>query len=134
MASKIYSFQKEERLCSKKLLKELFNSGSSFLLYPFRVTWIHSSSLDQDFPVQLLTAVPKKRFKSSVERNAIKRKIKEAYRMSKGQYLYPELQNHKILLSLNYVGNQIHDFDFIQKKLLATFSLLLKKLEEHENH
>nr|MBC7612907.1 ribonuclease P protein component [Pseudopedobacter sp.] len=134
MASKIYSFQKEERLCSKKLLKKLFNSGSSFLLYPFRVTWIHSSSLDQDFPVQLLTAVPKKRFRSSVDRNAIKRKIKEAYRLSKGQYLYPELQNNKILLSLNYVGNQIHDFDFIQKKLLATFSLLLKKLEEHENH
>ena len=134
MASKIYSFQKEERLCSKKLLTELFTNGSSFLLYPFRVTWIHSSSLRQDFPAQLLTAVPKKRFKSSVDRNAIKRKIKEAYRLNKGQYLYPALQNSKILLSLNYVGNQIHEFDFIQKKLLATFSLLLKKLKEHENH
>jgi ribonuclease P protein component len=134
MASKIYSFQKEERLCSKKLLTVLFNNGSSFLLYPFRVTWVYSLSLNQDFPVQLLTAVPKKRFKSSVDRNAIKRKIKEAYRLNKGQYLYPRLQNNKILLSLNYVGNQIHEFDYIQKKLLATFILLLKKLEEHENH
>lgn len=134
MASKIYSFHKEERLCSKKLLEKLFNNGSSFLLYPFRVTWIYSSSLDQDFPVQLLTAVPKKRFKSSVDRNAIKRKIKEAYRLNKGLYLYTQLQQNKILLSLNYVGNQIHDFDFIQKKLLATFSLLLKKMKEHESN
>jgi|SRR6476659_1203714 ribonuclease P protein component len=134
MAFKIYSFQKEERLCSKKLLTTLFNNGSSFLLYPFRVTWLYSSESKQDFPVQLLTAVPKKRFKSSVDRNSIKRKIKEAYRLNKGEYLYAPLQEHKILLSLNYVGNQIHEFDYIQKKLLATFSLLLKKMEEHENH
>ena len=90
MATKIYSFQKEERLCSKKFLKELFINGSSFLLYPFRVTWLHSPSPNQDFPVQLLTAVPKKRFKSSVDRNTIKRKIKEAYQLDPVVFKQPE--------------------------------------------
>lgn len=130
MASKINSFKKEERLCSKKLLSELFNNGSSFLLYPFRVSWIFSTDHLQKYPVQVVIAVPKKRFKLSVDRNLIKRKIREAYRLNKAEHLYLNLGDRKILLGLSYVGNQIHEFDYLEKKLLAAFKLLLKQIEE----
>lgn len=130
MAVKKYNFKKEERLCSKKLLDELFKNGSSFLLYPFRVTWQLSSNNEQLFPVQVVIAVPKKRFKHSVDRNLIKRRIKEAYRLNKGSFFYNNLnQNHrKLILAINYVGKEIHDFSFIEKKTKIMFSQCLKEL------
>lgn len=130
MVSKKNNFIKEERLCSKKRLSALFQNGSSFLFYPFRVTCLSSPVLTQKMPVQVVIAVPKKRFKSSVDRNLIKRRIKEAYRLNKETHLYPFLnQDHqKIILAINYVGKEIHDFDFIAQKLLGTFKTLSKNL------
>ncbi|WP_442794730.1 ribonuclease P protein component [Pelobium manganitolerans] len=131
MTVKTNYFKKEERLCSKKLLDELFKNGSSFLLYPFRVTWLISPDSQQAFPAQVVIAVPKKRFKHSVDRNLIKRRIREAYRLHKSTVFYPALQDNgkKILLALSYVGTKAHDFSFIEKKLKAVFAECLKKVE-----
>ncbi|OAQ40579.1 ribonuclease P protein component [Pedobacter psychrophilus] len=118
MAYKINSFKKEERLCNKKLLATLFNNGSSFLLYPYRVTWQFSKSALGLFPVQIVIGVPKKRFNHSVDRNLLKRRMKEAYRLNKNLKLYPYLidSNFNLILGLNYVGKEILDYAFIQKK------------------
>ncbi len=130
MANKIYNFQKEERLCSKKLLDELFKNGSSFLLYPFRVTWLLSPESNQNFPVQVVIGVPKKRFKHSVDRNLVKRRVKEAYRLNKESLLYSNLnqQNIKLVLAINYVGKEIHDSSFIEKKLKLMLPECLKQV------
>lgn len=130
MASKIYNFQKEERLYSKKLLDELFKNGSSFLLYPYRVTWLRSPNPNQLFPAQVVVAVPKKRFKRSVDRNLIRRRIKEAYRLNKEQHFYQALVAHntKLILAINYVGNQAHDSSFLEKKLNLMFVECLKQV------
>ncbi|GDX52852.1 hypothetical protein LBMAG27_18990 [Bacteroidota bacterium] len=76
------SFSKAERLNSKKLMDELFNKGSSFVLYPFRVYWMKH---EQPVPskVQVLISVPKKNFPLAVDRNRIKRLMREAYRKNK---------------------------------------------------
>ena len=134
MVSKKNKFVKEERLCSKKRLTALFQNGSSFLLYPFRITCLSSPIVSQSHPVQVVIAVPKKRFKSSVDRNLIKRRIKEAYRLNKEIHLYPFLnQDHqKIVLAISYIGKEIHDFDFITQKLLGTFKVLLKNVHHDQ--
>ncbi|HEX7367624.1 MAG TPA: ribonuclease P protein component [Pelobium sp.] len=130
MANKIYNFQKEERLCSKKLLDELFKNGSSFLFYPFRLTWLTSPDEHQIFPAQVVVAVPKKRFKHSVDRNLIKRRIKEAYRLNKESLFYRPLNSShkKILFSISYVGKEIHDFAFLEKKMKLMFGDCLKQI------
>lgn len=133
MTSKVYSLKKEERLCSKKFLTELFDSGSSFLVYPFRVVWLNSPNQNQSYPIQIVISVPKKRFKSAVDRNLIKRRTREVYRVGKEVQLYPALSQYqqKILLGLSYVGKEIHDFDFLQQKLNSLFKTLILKLQEN---
>lgn len=118
----MHTFKKEERLCNKKLIDELFHSGSSFLCYPFKVSWLYADE-SSAYPVQVLVSVSKKRFKRAVDRNLIKRRMREAYRLHKQQSLYVVLNNKgkKILLSLGYIGNDIAGYDVINKKMLKLF-------------
>ena len=115
----IYTFTKEERLCNKKLIDELFHNGSSFLCYPFKISWLIADG-DQPYPAQVLFSVPKKRFKRAVDRNLLKRRMREAYRLHKEQHLYLPLkdQDKKIVFSIGYIGKEISDYGFIEKKML----------------
>ena len=115
----MYTLKKEERLCNKRLIDGLFHNGSSFLCYPFKVSWSLSEE-PQPFPVQILFSVPKKRFKQAVDRNLIKRRMRETYRLHKQQYLYDKLNNadKKIILSLGYIGKEIAPYELAEKKML----------------
>lgn len=124
----MYSFSKEERLCSVKLIDKLFHSGSSFLLYPFRIIWL-KETLPAGTPVQVLISVPKKKFKRAVDRNLLKRRIREIYRLQKSDELYPFLTEHSLtlILGINYIGNEIGDYAFMERKFSAAI-LKLKKV------
>jgi ribonuclease P protein component len=112
----MYTFKKEERLCNKRLIDELFRSGSSFLCYPFRVAWLQVST-PQAVPVQVVFAVAKKRYKRAVDRNVIKRRMREVYRLHKQQGLYQHLNDKQIILSIGYIGNEITEYRFMEKKM-----------------
>jgi ribonuclease P protein component len=123
----MYTFKKEERLCNKKLIDTLFHNGSSFLCYPFKVSWLEAD-LPGTFPVQIVFAVPKRRFKRAVDRNLIKRHMREAYRLNKQQYLYGPLNIHgkKIIISLGYIGKELLVHALAEKKMIR----LLKQLAD----
>jgi len=123
----MYTFKKEERLCSKKLIEELFHNGSSFLLYPFRIVWL-PHALPAEVPVQVVINVPKRRFKKAVDRNLIKRRIREVYRLNKSAELYSYLEPHsaQLLLGIHYVGKDIAVYELIERKL----KLVLVQLRE----
>nr|WP_121274276.1 ribonuclease P protein component [Pedobacter schmidteae] len=124
------TFNKEERLCSRKLLDLLFKNGSSFLLYPYRVSYLFVPA-EHQFPVQVVINVAKKRYKRAVDRNLIKRRSREAYRLQKTQELYTLLPARKelLLLSLQFVGKKIYDFSFLEKKLAAAMKRLVSNIE-----
>lgn len=129
----MYSFSKEERLCSVKLIDKLFHNGSSFLLYPFRIVWLRES-LSSEIPAQVLISVPKKKFKRAVDRNLLKRRIREIYRLQKSEKLYPFLSEHSVtmIIGINYIGNEIGDYTFLEKKFNAAILKLKKEyLESH---
>jgi ribonuclease P protein component len=126
--SKTYTFTKEERLCNKRLIDQLFHNGSSFLCYPFKVSWLIATD-PQLFPAQVLFSVPKKRYKNAVDRNLIKRRVREAYRLHKQQYLYLLLNdaNKNIVFSVGYIGKEIAPYDFIEKKLIKLLTQLTEQ-------
>ena len=125
---KKYYFRKEERLCSVKQIEQLYSQGSSFSFYPFRL--IYSIVPEQDSPATIVISIPKRKFKKAVDRNTIKRRVKEVYRHSKADFLYPQLleKNIKIQLLLIYIGNEINTSINIRKKLNLALERLVNKL------
>ncbi|MBM3401509.1 MAG: ribonuclease P protein component [Bacteroidetes bacterium] len=123
----MYRFKKEERLCNLKLIDKLFTNGSSFLVYPFRISWLIEGS-NQEVPAQILISVPKKRFKRAVDRNLIKRRIREIYRLNKSEHLIPFLSKESttLLLGITYIGNEIADYSFLEKKFKDALNRLKK--------
>ncbi|MDB5004869.1 MAG: ribonuclease protein component [Mucilaginibacter sp.] len=125
----MYTFKKEERLCNKKLIDELFHNGSSFLCYPFKASWLLVGDVQQ-VPAQILFSVSKRRYKRAVDRNLIKRRMREAYRLSKQQQLYEQLNaaDKKIVLSVGYIGKEIAPYELIEKKMLKLLVQLSAEL------
>lgn len=131
----MYTFRKEERLCSRKHLDLLFKNGSSFLLYPFRISYLFID-VPAGIPVQVVINVPKKRYKRAVDRNLIKRRIREAYRLNKQLEFYNQLSTDKglLLFSIQFVGKKKYEFTFVQKKLVATFKRFQTLIQPNEIH
>lgn len=115
-----YSFKKSERLCSKKLIETLFQSGSSIMAFPIRVQYLLIDSDDTDV-IKVLLSVPKKRFKRAVKRNLIRRRMKEAFRLNK-HLLYANVPEGKQLIwAFIYIDSTIQPYDVILKGILKTF-------------
>ena len=112
-----YNFPKEERLCSKKLITELFSKGSSFNLYPLRFVFLKAETPAPEFP-QVLISVSKKYFKRAVDRNRLKRQIRESYRLNKHKLL-SENGQFLAVLGLIYIGKEKKPYNSIDKKLNA---------------
>ena len=76
----INTFSKQERLCSSKLIDRLFTEGNRQIsVYPVRLVWLLADDIKG---VQILISAPKRNFRHAVDRNRIKRQIREFYRTS----------------------------------------------------
>ena len=84
--NKLYSFPKTEKLTSKIIIDRLFKEGDSRFKYPFRLIFLSDSFYSEPYP-QVVISVSKRNFKRAVDRNRIKRLIREAYRLQKNELL-----------------------------------------------
>lgn len=124
------TFKKTERLHSKLLINKLFVKGKSFTVYPYRVTILKVDKNDGP-PVQVLIAVSKRNIKLAVNRNKIKRQIRESYRKNKQLIweAYSDKPNEQLLLSLVYIGKTITSYSELERKLILILHRLIKKDE-----
>lgn len=120
-----YSFKKEERLCSKKAISELFAKGNSSFHFPFRVLWLKNNEAIAS-SIQLAISVPKKNFKKAYQRNRIKRLIKEAWRLNKHK-LYEKLEPASLnyVIMIIYVHTETPDYKLVLKQTGELISKLL---------
>ena len=111
-----YTFPKDEKLTSEKLIKELFDKGSSFYLYPFKVFFMPHPGEDQPSH-QVLITVSKKLFPRAVDRNLIKRRMREAYRLNKP---FPEVPK-KLVIAYIYSVKEKLPAAQLRERLAKTF-------------
>jgi ribonuclease P protein component len=118
-----YSFKKTERLYQRNEIQELFEKGSSFYLYPFKVIYIAESFDAKNKPQQILISVPKRKFKKAPDRNFIKRQVREAYRHHKN-LIDPEILNKSLRIAYIYTSDKKMPTDVLTKKLKKTLERL----------
>ncbi len=125
--TKPFSLSKSERLKSKKDIDTLFLSGKAFFVFPFKVFYRQIELQTDMESVVFGISVPKKIFKRAVDRNALKRKVREIYRVNK-QVLKDSLSAQKKTVHVMLV--------YVDKELKSTNELaplmvdVLKKIGE----
>jgi ribonuclease P protein component len=100
------SFDRTERLKSRKIIAALFKTGRSFVAYPLRVVWTvtHAGEAGR---ATVSISVSKRIFKTAVQRNRIKRQIREAYRLHKAEFYAPLETRHKhVSLMITYIAKE----------------------------
>ena len=125
-----FTFKKNERLCSQKIIGNLFQKGNSFTLFPVRIYWQITTS-EQFSPARIAISIPKKKFKKAVDRNLIKRRIKEAYRKNK-QNLYHDLKskNLNIVFILIYLAHDLMAYPELEEEMILTLQKLMESYEK----
>lgn len=106
------TLHKSERLYLRESIDELFKQGSSFMVFPYRITWLVKDDCDaRESRVAVMTVAPKKRFKHAVDRNHVKRLTREAYRTQKHALIEAvEGQGKCLRVSFVYASNEQIDF------------------------
>lgn len=112
---------REARIKSRKVIEHLFLEGKSLYYTPVKAFYrlVHNNQDGQ--AVQITVAVSKKKFRRAVDRNRIKRLLREAYRVQQPQQLNTETQYQIIFM---YTGHLIPDF----KTLHTAVGLLLQQI------
>lgn len=130
MSTPKYTFKKLERLCGEIAVSRLFAEGQAFIVYPYRVVYKKVPLTYQNECVRVLMSAPKKRFKHAVDRNLIKRRMREAYRLHK-QDLYTVMleKDFKLQLAFNYVANEALSFADMEIKMQKAFRQLNERLQ-----
>lgn len=113
------TFPKSEKLCGDQAVDHLYKTGKRFVVWPMRVTYLPLI----EGPSQALIWAPKALFKHAVDRNRLRRQMREAYRLNK--YLIIDADKH-YHLAFNYIDKDIQDYKTINKAMRKA----LKRLAE----
>jgi len=122
------TFKKKEKLCSKTEIKQLFLHKKAVFSYPIKIFW-NKTTYTNKIPVKTVISVSKKRFKLAVDRNFLKRRIREAYRLNK-QSFYDNVKAKNIQLSMIiiYHSNTKLPYSEIESSLVTALNKLQDKI------
>ncbi len=111
-----YTLSKKERLSSLKDIEWLFTQGKSLTKYPLRLVWRETPPIGE-LPVRVMFSVSKKNFRGAVDRNRIKRLMRESYRLLKPDFYQTIPAGHSLDIGIIYTGKEMTDLQTIQKSM-----------------
>ncbi|HLF36206.1 MAG TPA: ribonuclease P protein component [Cyclobacteriaceae bacterium] len=117
---------KSERLCSKKLIGDLFKRGEVKKFRDFR---LHSLAIprDQSEYHQVLISIPARLIKKATARNTIRRRLRESYRKNKFILYSGQIKSFSYLLAYVYISNYIVIQKILEEQVIASLDYLVKK-------
>jgi ribonuclease P protein component len=119
-----FSFPRAEHLKSKKLIEQLFEGGSKFKARPLVVRYLEVA-LPEAVPCQAMVSVSKRSFKRAVDRNRIKRLMRESWRLQKQPVLHAlEAQQKQAAVVFIFVGKEMPTFEEMQKSMVTVVEQL----------
>ncbi|WP_024768594.1 ribonuclease P protein component [Aquimarina macrocephali] len=118
------TFNKKERLKSKKEIELLFSEGKSISKYPVRLVY-KKSNFEENIKIRAGVSASKRNFKKAVDRNCIKRLMRESYR--KNKYIVPNT-THQFTFMFLFSGKEIPEYSLIESKIKG----ILQKFVEQE--
>ncbi|WP_242203283.1 ribonuclease P protein component [Aestuariivivens insulae] len=119
-----YTFPKKEKLKSKKLIEQLFSEGKSVTAFPLRLVFLETA-LEHNVTAQTGVSVSKRLFKKAVDRNRIKRLMREAYRLNKAHYFNNITTQYAFMIL--YIGKEKPNFIDVDTKTKLLFDKFLNK-------
>ena len=123
---KKYSFNKEERLSGKKNISRLFSGGKYFFGENFKI--IIDFSEENNSGIKIGISIPKRKIPKAVDRNLLKRRIREIVRLQKNQFLSStEISKKNINIFIVFRSSKILKSSILEKDIYSIF----KKINEH---
>jgi len=119
------SYSKKEKLKSKKLIELLFVEGQSVSVYPLRLVYLKTAFSD-GVNIKTGVSVSKRHFKSAIDRNRIKRLLREAYRLNKP--LYFNNFSTQCAFMILYIGSEKPTFEEVNKAMKQLLEKVIKKV------
>jgi len=111
-------FGKEEKLKSEKAIGRLFEEGQSLTQFPLRLYFL-AHEFENGGSSKVAVSVSKRNFNKAVDRNRIKRLLREAYRLNKSQLF--NNTNDQYALMILYIGKDVPEFNLINVELKLLF-------------
>lgn len=125
-----YTLGKEERLKSRKLIERLYTEGDYVKSFPLRMIFLKTEHTSK-FPAQVGVSVPKRNFKLAVDRNRIKRLMRETYRLQK-EIVYNNLDESYVFM-ISYLGKKEMKYEEIYLKMEKLLTLFINEVKNKEN-
>lgn len=111
-----FRFGKSQKLKSRKTLEELFKSESVYFSYPLKCI-VLAKEVDKYTLPKVATIAPKRNFKKAVDRNRIKRLIRESYRLNSNDFKSLFSPNNEVSLAFIYVGKSLEPYKVFEKSM-----------------
>jgi ribonuclease P protein component len=115
-----YKFPKSEKLRLKKDLENLFQQGNKMFRYPVSLIYLPITGPGKNL---CAVSVPKRRFKKAVDRNRIKRQMREAYRLNKHKIMFDNKHFHMMFV---YSISEKLDYNKIEKAVIKLMNDISK--------
>ena len=120
-----YTFRKEEKLKKKNLITELFASGKSASIFPLKMIYLQNDH-ESPYKIQAGVSVSKRNFKNAVDRNRIKRLMRESYRKNK-YMIYNKEDTKKHIMMFIYQGKNEVSYELMEEKMNQLIEKFLQK-------
>jgi len=122
------SFRKQDKLKSSLTIEKLYHANSFVVSYPLKCYYSFTELTENQSSVRVAFTVPKKTFKNAVQRNLLKRRMREAYRLNFRKILesFTNQNVQQLQLLVIYIGKEILDYGTIEKNMQAVLEKLPK--------